>query len=133
MRSRTKAIVWVVVVFLVGAISGGVFRHYVWPTEPVRAGGPRHDPKAFAQHMSEKLNLDEQQRVQLRAILEESREQFRSLEESFREANREQFREIRNATHQRILQILTSDQAARFEELTAKHEKRKRDRPPRPN
>lgn len=129
MRSRTKAIVWVVVVFIIGAVSGGVFRHFVWPTEPVRAGSPRHDPAAFTQHLSEQLKLDEQQRTHLRQILEESRAQFRALEESFREANRERFREIKGATDQRILSILTPEQASRFKELAAQHEKRKRERP----
>jgi uncharacterized membrane protein len=127
MRSRTKAIAWVVVVFIIGAVSGGVFRHFAWPTEPVRAGGPRHDPKAFAQRLSGPLKLDEQQQVQLQQILEDSRRQFRALEEGFREAHREQFREIKSATHQRILQILTTEQAARFEEIVAQHEKKKKE------
>lgn len=80
------------------------------------------DPEVVA-----KLNITEEQREKMRAVMEESQESMRErMRELFqrgqqqqqdREAMREQFTKIREELDNKVLAVLTADQKKKFEEL----------------
>lgn len=76
----------------------------------------------MVRYFSRKLDLSEEQKTQLIAILESKREKIRSLNQEMRP----RFQEIREATRAEIRSILTPEQQVKFEHLRqAWREKRK--------
>jgi len=96
MTNRNKAVVWVLAVFLLGALSGGtlVYLLLILPdssTTPAAARnggrGNRESPKEAMKRLSKDLNLDEKQQVEVEKIFQdarrESHEAFKVIEPGF--------------------------------------------------
>ncbi|MDA2923830.1 hypothetical protein MYX65_04085 [Acidobacteria bacterium AH-259-L09] len=127
MKSRSKAILWVLLVFLVGVVFGGTLTFLgvqARLSEASDSPGWRHEtrskqpPERSVNHLAELLDLDASQKSELRRILEQSRQHFL-------EANREakkQSRAIRLETRKQIRAILQPAQIAAFEEFLKEKE-----------
>lgn len=137
MKSRNRAVLWVVLIFLAGALFGGALSYLlVQPTvlgTDSRAPEHRRDKRPSAEQVvkdfSEKLNLDADQQVKLREILERGRQQYRDADKE----RWDRFRSIRQSTRQEIRAILRLDQLEKFEEFLRRederHQKRRKPAP----
>jgi len=83
-----------------------------------------------ADHLTSKLDLDEQQAATITALVEEHRD-YMANEIEWRDADgnpnpeaREQARAAREALKEEILAVLDADQAEKFEQMQARHGKR---------
>lgn len=120
-----KGIKWnqVVVAFLLGAfVTAGVIRWRCGVPWPVR-GEARHH--YLLKKFSTRLNLTEEQKQKVGAILEAKREKIRTI----RHDMKPRFDEIWQNTREEIRQVLNPEQQKKFEALNAEleeHWKRKR-------
>lgn len=115
--------------FLLGILvgAGGEF-YYAWHS------GRWHPPfseKHAIERMQRDLNLSPAQVQQLTQIMNDEVAKFRAL----REQTDPQFEALRKETGDRIRQILTPDQLAKFNEIVRRHraEARRRRPPPPPS
>ena len=121
MTPRLKGALLLVLAFLLGVASGalglGVYQ--------ARTGwmGARRDPARFQQFMltrlTRELDLRDDQRQQVEAILRESGQEFARLREEIRPRSRE----ICSRTRGRIRALLDPGQQERFEALTQEWER----------
>ena len=132
MNNRNKAILWVIAVFLAGTFLGSTLT-YFW-VKPMHPWAGRslpwrrataHPPRSerIMKHLSDTLELDDQQREQLRQILGESRQRYQTLTHQ----SRVNFREAREATRKKIALILRPDQLEEFRRFLKRKD---RHRPP---
>jgi protein CpxP len=120
-----RAYVYFVLTFVLGAVVGasGTF-FYAWHTGNWHRSFSRQH---LVERMTHDLNLNPAQVGQLDQILQESGKQFHALQGQVDQ----QFEALHEQTRNRIRQILTPDQLARFNELVRQHdEKRRRGRRP---
>lgn len=136
MTNRTKAVFWIIFVFLSGSFVGGVLTHVLIRPAHFHAGGgpdrrhsarepgqPRRNGSRFFKHLDRTLDLDSDQEVQVRRILEATRKSFREAAE---EAGK-MHREIRSRAGNQIRALLRPEQAEKFDEMTRRMEKRFRE------
>ena len=113
MKTTNKAIIWIVVVFVMGTLFGSALTFLVYqPKKPPWADRKfREDrsPDKFIQLISDKLELDEGQREQFRTLMIESRDQFRDARQV-----------IQKDTRRKLETILSPDQLKKVDELLAK-------------
>ena len=113
MKTSSKAIIWIIIVFLTGVLFGGALAFLVFqPHKPPwleRRSRENRSPDKFVQMMSEGLELDQEQREQLSTLLIETRDQFNEVRQ-----------QIRKETRERLQSILHPDQLKRFDEVMAK-------------
>ena len=129
MNTRAKAFISLILVLLVGIIFGGTVNHlYVskfalgrTSDSSNRRPSDRHFP---VKEMIERLQLDPDQEKQLHSVLERRREDMRKAEHESREAHSA----IKKRTRAEILEILTEDQARRFDEFIKELRSRRRNR-----
>lgn len=133
MKNRTKAVLWVILIFTLGVVCGGTLTYLlVRPSLSSVGDGRRGPPRArfrppaeqVVKRFSKKLNLDARQEAQLRQILEKSHQRYRSMEEE----NRKQHRAIREAGMQEIRAILRPDQLQKFDEYTKRRDRERKQR-----
>lgn len=134
MKNRTKAVLWVILIFTLGVVCGGTLTYLlVRPSLSSVGDGRRGPPRArfrpppaeqVVKRFSKKLNLDARQQTQLRQILEKSRQRYRSMEEE----NQKQHRAIREAGIQEIRAILRPDQLQKFEEYIKRRDRERKQR-----
>ena len=112
MKTTSKAIIWILAVFLTGVLFGGALTFVVyqphrppWANREARGG---KSPDRLVEMISKKLELDEEQRKEFRRLLIESRDRYR-----------EAFRETRQNTRDKLRSILRPDQLERFDEVMA--------------
>lgn len=114
MKSKVGiALSWIVVFFL-GGIAGAV-SHYIYQQRlKPQAIRPMTPPKpdAIIDGMARELNMDDQQKEQLKSIFEQSRQRYWGI--------RQQYRILRKETNEQIKQILHPAQKAKFEEFLKK-------------
>jgi len=112
MKTTSKAIVWIVVVFVTGVLFGGALTFVIYqPNKPPWTDhrmSTRKSPDRLLGAITEKLNLDEEQQEQFRKLLIETRDQFRAARQ-----------EIQEETRERIEAILSTDQLEQFDEFMA--------------
>src|SRR5215467_14975645 len=126
-KSKFSAALYLFVVFLSGALVGGLsYRLYAVNTV-IRAGAaPRGNPPSpeeFRRHyiesMHAKVKLDDQQVVQVNKILDETGAQFDQLRAKWRTDNQA----IQNQQVQKITAILRDDQKPAYAAFRAEREK----------
>jgi hypothetical protein len=125
-RSNLSVAIYLLVVFLSGAVVGG-FAHRLYMVKNVQAGPGRPRPEEFRQRylgeMKSRLQMDDTQTARLNEILDRTATRFKSLRESHKPAyaqiHEEQVREI-NA-------ILNDSQKAEYEKFRQEREKRRRE------
>ena len=120
-RSKLTAVVYLLLVFLSGALVGGMsYRLYSMNT--VNAA-PKASPEEFRRHyiegMRTKVNLDEKQIEEVNQILDETRAQF----DQMRSKMRADGQAIQNQQVAKITAILREDQKPNYEAFRAEREK----------
>jgi len=123
-----KATLLVLLIFGTGVLFGSTLIFF-WaqPRLPFSRLGPgvrqevrtNQSPERSLSYLSDLLDLNPSQRVELRRIFEESRQQLGTIN---RQANR-RHRAIRGETLEKIRAILEPDQMARFEEFLAQRDR----------
>ena len=112
MTNRNKAVLWVLGVFLLGALSGGTLVYLlVLPetTSPAasRPGrGDREPHKQAMKRLAKDLNLDEKQQAQVDQIFQDARKK-----------SHEAFKVIRTGIHDQLKQVLHPEQLAKFDKI----------------
>lgn len=118
-----RAYLYFILTFLLGVIVGGAgvfFYGWHW------GHWPRHSERqGFVALLAQELNLSDAQVTQLKQIMAESRGKY----DAVRERVEPEFDAIRKETDNRIRQILTPEQLAKFNEMTRRFEERRRARP----
>ena len=122
-----KATLLVLLIFGIGVLFGGTLIFF-WaqPRLPFSRLGPgmrpevrtNQSPQRSLSYLSDLLDLNPSQRVELQRILEESRQQLGTIN---RQANR-RHRAIRGETLEQIRGILEPDQMAKFEDFLAQRD-----------
>jgi len=108
-KTRREAALLVIVVFLLGALVGGLATH-VWSIHAAAVGIP-HGPDQLIDQLSRDLQLTPDQLKQVTQIVDETHAQVRALYAPI-DAQREQ---IRQQARERTRAILTPDQKVKFE------------------
>ncbi len=139
MTSRTKAAFWIFFVFMVGGVFGGTLTYLLihpapflnsdqeHPRQRRRSADPERRFERMLQRISDAVELDDEQRPQLRKILEESRVLYRSAAD---DADSRRL-EIRLATRQKIRSTLRPQQLENFEDFVRQRDERSQKRGPR--
>ena len=111
-----------VLTFVLGVIVGGAATvFYAWNS------GHWHRPfkkERLVQRLTRDLNLSDQQVQQLKQIMDETMKKYQELQSQVRP----QFDTIRQESHNRIRQILTPEQAQKFDEMVKRFERRFKER-----
>ena len=123
---KKRAALFVVLVFFCGVVAGGVGLN-VWervkPTvfaADAGATAPSPTRRRAIQWFSERLDLNPEQLEQLTLILDETRSSYKQKE---REID-----ELRESGYTRIREILTDEQAARFDILVAESRRKREEK-----
>jgi hypothetical protein len=108
---KRQAYLYFLLTFILGAVVGaaGMFS-YTW------YGGHWHqrlDRNYVIQHLTTELMLDDQQTAQLKQIMNDASQKYQVLHDQVRP----QFEALRQQTDSQIRQILTPDQARKFDDL----------------
>ncbi len=124
-KKRGEAAVLVLVVFLLGALLGGVGNHVwgerVWGKQTMNAQPTRNQ---IVSDLTRDLELTPDQQKQLGSIVDDTRAQWRTLYTTIEP----QHEQIRQQSRDRIRAILTPDQKPKFEDFMHRiDEQRKKD------
>jgi hypothetical protein len=124
-KKRGEAAVLVLVVFLLGALLGGVGNHVwgerVWGKQIVNTQPTRNE---IVGELTRDLQLTPDQQKQLGSIVDDTRAQWRTLYTTIEP----QHEQIRQQSRDRIRATLTPDQKPKFEEFMHRiDEQRKKD------
>lgn len=125
--NRWKAIIGVVLVFILGALSGaivshGVYRHKV---DALIYGGHEARRAAIVERMSCRLKLDRDQRAKLELIMSDTHKEMTEAKRPIEP----KIDEILARTEARVREILRPDQMDEFNKFTAEKKARiERDR-----
>jgi hypothetical protein len=125
MKTSSKAVIWILIVFLTGILFGGTVTFLIlWTGPHPLAFGfmgkpgfrPPRPPEEVLRSMADRFDLDEEQQKKLLVILEESRDQFRLHSET----TRQEFIRIRESARSRIRAILEPHQVEKLDEFLEK-------------
>ena len=115
---NAKAVAAVLLIFLLGAASGGLIAHLVYQKriEGFVRGGPGPTTEMILRRMDRELNLDSRQREAIRAIVQETHREMRQI----RRQLHPQMRQILEKSEARIRVLLRSDQQQAFQQIIEK-------------
>ena len=121
MKKNWKAIAGVVLVFVLGALSGALVSHRVCMhrMENFERGGPQM-VDSIVRHLSHKLDLDQAQREEFRKIVTGTQTEMHAV----RQTVKPQLEAILDKAHEKVRAILRPDQRERFEKFVAEHKER---------
>jgi Spy/CpxP family protein refolding chaperone len=111
-KTRREAVLLVVVVFLLGALLGGLATH-VWTIHASNQQMAPHGRDQILEQMTRQLEFTPEQLQVVTQIVDETHGQIRALYAPL-DAQREQ---IRQSTRERIRAVLTPEQKPKFEEF----------------
>ena len=116
-----KAIAAVLLIFLLGAATGGLVAHLVYQkrVEGVVRGGPGAMSEMILKRMDRELGLNAAQREAIRTIVHETHGEMRHVRQQFRP----QMRQLLKRSEERIKEHLRPDQREVFERLIEKRRK----------
>ena len=121
-KSRWKSWLVLVVVFVLGAVTGvglgGVYRS---KTDVSFRGSPGRNRDAMFEKMRSDLSLTEEQSKEMRKVLDETGNDFRAL----RNELRPRYEELRLKTRGRMRALLTPEQQGKFDSLMAEIDARR--------
>lgn len=131
--AKQKAVLWVAVVFVLGAALGGVFGYFFGHRSSVSAANP---PLSEAvkraqrvQELTQELSLTDDQRQQLDKALSQLHGEYKSIHDQ----SDAEMELARQKGRDQIRAFLTPEQKPKFEEfLKRMDEERKRNQPPPP-
>lgn len=114
MMGTRRAILYLLVVFVLGAVVGGLATHWAsrrgWASE---RSDYRRDPRGALEWLNRELKLSPNQRAQVEAILDDTGQAYRTI----RQRTRPEYESVRQQGRDRIRAVLNEEQRARFEEL----------------
>jgi len=118
-----KAIASVILVFLLGALTGALVTHTIYrqKMENIIRDEPRTIREVIVQRLDRKLNLDPVQLEQVRAIVKETHSEMKNV----RKQIRPQIEEILDRSQAKVRAILHSDQLEKYEKILAERKKRR--------
>lgn len=131
-----KVILATVVIFITGAVTGGLLVRYAeqretarpergpGTTRPPQPGSPAGLRMDFLKRMQRELDLSPEQRQRIDKILKEHQEEIKKITEPIQPDIQEQIQAARDE----FLEVLTPEQRARFEE-SLKRQQHPKERP----
>lgn len=121
-KSRLKTWVVLVVVFVLGGITGaGIAGVYRSNTSASLRGSHTRDRQAMFEKMRNDLSLTADQSKEMRKVLDETGNEFRAL----RNELRPKYEELRLKTRGRMRALLTAEQQQKFDALMAEIDARR--------
>lgn len=126
LRSKWSAVLYLVLVFLSGALVGG-FSYRLYSVNTVTAGVPqRVDPvewrKRYMDEMRTRVHTTADQEAQINQILDETGAAFAQI----RDRERQEYQNEQNAQIAKIFELLHPDQRALYATLRAEREARRK-------
>jgi hypothetical protein len=125
LRSKFSAALYLVLVFLSGALVGG-FTYRLYSVNTVSATARRPDPvewrKRYMDEMRTQVHTDADQEAQINQILDETGAAFAKI----REEEKQKYQDEQNAQIAKIFQLLRSDQRPLYAKLRAEREARRK-------
>ena len=119
-----KAILLVLVVFVLGIALGGVGIYVVTArVQAARAQAIAHNPDHMAMFTRD-LNLTPEQQTQIQAIISDTRAHYAELHDKFDP----EYERVRHEGRQRIREVLTAEQRPKFEDLLRQIDEERRRR-----
>jgi Spy/CpxP family protein refolding chaperone len=123
---RTRAAIYLIVVFVLGALAGiGGERYWCHRRLPPN---PQAQRQAFIARMQQRLDLTPQQTAQFAALVDETMQRFGALHKQMEP----QFEQIRDQQREKIRAILNPQQQQKFDAWMSAFDKRRRLGPPHP-
>ena len=126
-----KAAIWVVIVFLLGALGGGMLGYgYAHHYSVSAASAPLPEPERRARRvaeLTEKLGLTSDQAKQLDAIMLQRHTEVKTI----RDQSDAQLEQVRQKGRDQIRAILTPEQKPKFEEFLQKLDAERKHNAPR--
>lgn len=118
---NVKAIIGIILVFLLGAVSGALVTHVINRDrmESFIKGGATSREEVIVSRLTRKLDLDPQQQIQVRAIVHENHGAMRQIRNSYRP----QIQAILEQGQARITTLLRPDQQEKFRQIVAERRK----------
>jgi hypothetical protein len=118
-----KAIISVIIVFLLGASAGALMTHRIYQQkiENIIRDEPKTMREVIVQRLNRALDLDTTQLEQLRGIVRETRSEMKDL----RKQIRPQMEEVLARSQARVRAILRPDQIEKYEKIISERKKRK--------
>jgi Spy/CpxP family protein refolding chaperone len=120
-RSNLSTLLYLLLVFLSGAVVGGFgHRLYMMRTVSAAGGGPHNHGdfrKRYLEEMRTRLHLTDAQAAQLQQIMDATDQRLHDLHKSVQEEHAS-----------KILAILNDDQKAEYAKMREEREKRRRER-----
>ena len=129
--AKQKAVLWVAVVFVLGAALGGVFGYFFGDRSSVSAANPPLSEAAKraqrVQELTQELSLTDDQRQQLDKALSQLHADYKAVHDQ----SEAQMDQARQKGREQIRSFLTPEQKPKFEEfLKRMDEERKKNAPP---
>ena len=117
MKKQIKIILGILIVFILGAVVGGLATRMVYEAniESIVSGDWKAREDARVNRFSKHLDLDAQQRTQVRTIIQEARKELLDIDKLVGP----QKADSRAKTSARIRSILNPQQAAKYDRLIA--------------
>lgn len=117
MPKNAKAIVGILLVFILGAVSGSVVTYVVLQNrvEAFRHGGPEAREEQIVKRLSRELGLDSGQQEQVRGIIHETHTAIREM----RGQMRPRIEAVLEQGQTRISAVLKPEQREKFAKITA--------------
>jgi hypothetical protein len=118
---KWKAIISIIVVFLLGSLAGALVTHEIYQHRMERffRGEPKRE--LIVRRLGHELDLDTAQSVQLRVIVNETDAEIKNV----RKQIRPQIEEILERSQNRVRAILRPDQLDKYEKIIAERKKRR--------
>jgi hypothetical protein len=112
-----KPVVGLILVFILGASCGSMITYMIVQArmETILAGGPRAREDVLITRLTRQLDLDSQQREQVKAVIHETHEQMRQL----RQKMHPQIEALLTDSQLRISALLRPDQKEKFKKIIA--------------
>jgi len=119
---RWKAVVSVIMVFLLGGLAGALVTHGIYHAkiEKVMRGEGGMTREYIVNRLNRELNLDKTQLDQVRTIVQDTHAQMRTVRSQYRP----QMEEILKRSQDRVRTVLRPDQVEKFDKIIAERRKR---------
>jgi flagellar basal body-associated protein FliL len=118
---KRKAIISILIVFLLGSLAGALITHEIYQhrIESFIRGEPKRE--LIVRRLSHQLNLDAAQLSQLRVIVEETYDGIKNV----RKQIKPQIEAILESSQNRVRAILLPDQLEKYEKIIAERKKKR--------
>lgn len=125
MMGTRRAFFYLLLVFLLGAVVGGLATHWAsrrgWASE---RSDHRRDPRGALEWLNRELKLNSDQRSQVESILDETGQAYRAI----RQRTRPEYEAVRQQGREKIRALLSEEQRTRFEALVREIDARETER-----